>query len=115
MSVLESLLLVMNCILGVASVTALFMNISNKIKAKRNQDLQKLQASADLTNEALKNILRQQITDIYRRSKNAGFIYSKDEENLCHLVQIYTDLGGNSYVATIYQEMLDMEVRLEGN
>ena len=56
------------------------------------------------------NILRHDITVIYERYKTDKKIPSRIKEDLCILYDDYDSRGGNSYVHTIMEEMMEWDV-----
>ena len=56
------------------------------------------------------NILRHDITVIYERYKTDKKIPSRIKEDLCILYEDYDSRGGNSYVHTIMEEMMEWDV-----
>ena len=54
--------------------------------------------------------LRHEITLIYEKYRDKKEIPMRMRENLCSLYEDYVQRGGNSYVKTIYEEMLDWKV-----
>lgn len=55
--------------------------------------------------EALKCLLRSQITSKYYVYSELGEIPSYEKENINYMFEQYTKMGGNSYVAKIMQEI----------
>jgi hypothetical protein len=60
------------------------------------------------TKEAIKAILRNQMLGSYNRSEERGYIGDWDRDNFEQLFQIYTELGGNSYMHTVHEKILLM-------
>lgn len=54
--------------------------------------------------------LRHSITSIYEKYKEKKHLPVNIKEDLCSLYEIYTKLGGNSYVHEIYETMCKWEV-----
>jgi hypothetical protein len=110
MEAIEFITLKINMISAfIVSVTGLLIALGTFIKPFRNWLLEQftskkaITAELDLMKEALQATLRNQLTEIYYRSIERGFIYENDRENFEHLNVAYEKLGGNSYVHTIHQ------------
>lgn len=54
--------------------------------------------------------LRDRITDMYAKYMIEGSIPQKRREELIKDYDMYKEMGGNSYIDTIYPEMLDLPV-----
>lgn len=68
----------------------------------------KIDASLTLLKDALTTVLRNDITEIYDKAIERGFIGDYDRENFLKMYKVYTDLGGNSYIHEIYKQILTM-------
>ena len=62
----------------------------------------------NLTKEAIKAILRNQMLGSFNRADERGYIGDWDRDNFEQLFQIYTELGGNSYMHTVHEKILRM-------
>ena len=60
-----------------------------------------------LQKEAMKCMLRDSITHIYYKRSTECEIPIYELEDLVHLYESYTSLGGNSYVQKLYQQMTE--------
>ena len=58
--------------------------------------------------EALQATVRNELTEIYYRSADRGYIDDYDRENFEKMYIVYTKLGGNSYIHTIHKLILEM-------
>jgi len=110
MSTLEFITLKINMLSTfIVAVTGLLIAVGTLVKPLRNWIVEQftnrkaISAELDLMKEALQATLRNQITEIYYRSIERGFIYENDRENFEHLNVAYEKLGGNSYVHTIHK------------
>lgn len=110
MEAIEFITLKINMISAfIVSVTGLLIALGAFVKPFRNWLLEQftskkaITAELDLMKEALQATLRNQLTELYYRSIERGFIYENDRENFEHLNVVYEKLGGNSYVHTIHQ------------
>lgn len=80
-----------------------------------DQDFQKktlellndLKASNDKGIEHVKVLLRHEITTIYENSKEKKQLTDYEKQDLCYLYECYKSIGGNSYVQSIYEKMLN--------
>lgn len=61
--------------------------------------------------EALKCLLRSEITNIYYKSVERGFIYRYEKENLSYLNSAYVNLNGNSYIKDAVKELDEFPVQ----
>lgn len=52
-------------------------------------------------------ILRHEITLIYEKYRKSRQLPTRIKQNLCSLYEQYQDLGGNSYVSSIVEEMIE--------
>lgn len=75
-----------------------------------NESLTKHICDGELQNEALLSMLRCNITQSYYKYINSDGIPSYERENLIKQFDIYTNMGGNSYVTLLYNELLDVPV-----
>lgn len=110
MEAIEFITLKINMISAfIVSVTGLFIALGTFVKPFRNWLIEQftskkaITAELDLMKEALQATLRNQLTEIYYRSIDRGFIYENDRENFEHLNVAYEKLGGNSYIHAIHQ------------
>jgi len=58
--------------------------------------------------EALQAVVRNDLTEIYYRSAERGFVYENDRENFEKLYLVYTKLGGNSYIHSLHKLVIAM-------
>lgn len=77
---------------------------SDKLQAKFEQD----KIAQELLKEAITAVTRNDITAIYNKATEQGYIGDYDRENLEKMYIAYTDLGGNSYVHVIHDQVLKM-------
>lgn len=82
--------------------TSLVKNYKKKLKEKETNE--------NVQNEALKAILKNQLTNVY-------FVYSELKQipdyvyqNFLDLLKVYESLGGNSYIHTIAKKMEDWKI-----
>ena len=110
MSLIEFVTLKLNMFSAfIVSITGLLIAIGTFIKPVRNwfteqiTNKKAIAAELDLMKEALQATLRNQLTEIYYRSIERGFIYENDRENFEHLNVAYEKLGGNSYIHSLHK------------
>ena len=63
--------------------------------------------------KALKCLLRSSITKIYYEYIPKGYIPRYERENVIYLHDQYKEMDGNSYIDTIYPEILKLPIRDE--
>lgn len=110
---------------GILSIIALFTMclkrprkwITNIVKEviKENykeikEEFNKIHDANSLAEKTSLNILRHNITTIYEQYKINKKIPSRIKEDLCILYEDYSSRGGNSYIHTIMDEMMEWEV-----
>ena len=93
----------------IVAITGLLIAVGTLVKPLRNwieeqfTNRKAIAAELDLVKEALQATLRNQLTEVYYRSIERGFIYENDRENFERLNVAYEKLGGNSYIHTIHE------------
>lgn len=93
----------------IVAITGLLIAVGTLVKPLRNWIVEQftnrkaIAAELDLVKEALQATLRNQLTEVYYRSIERGFIYENDRENFERLNAAYEKLGGNSYIHTIHE------------
>ncbi len=93
----------------IVAVTGLLIALGTLVKPLRNWIVEQftnrkaITAELDLMKEALQATLRNQLTEIYYRAIERGFIYENERENFERMNVAYGKLGGNSYIHTIHE------------
>ena len=93
----------------IVAITGLLIAVGTLVKPLRNWIVEQftnrkaIAAELDLVKEALQATLRNQLTEVYYRSIERGFIYENDRENFERLNVAYEKLGGNPYIHTIHE------------
>lgn len=82
----------------------------NTVKEATKNEFDKIHSFIDKTEKTDLTTLRHEITLIYEKYRDKKEIPMRMRENLCTLYEDYLQRGGNSYVKTIYEEMLDWKV-----
>lgn len=65
-------------------------------------------AEQAIMKEATQATVRNELTEIYYRSIERGYIDEYDRDNFEKMYIVYTKLGGNSYIHTIHQIIMEM-------
>lgn len=84
--------------------------IADIIKEATKEEFDKIHTFINKTEKTDLTTLRHEITLIYEKYRDKKEIPMRMRENLCSLYEDYVQRGGNSYVKTIYEEMLDWKV-----
>lgn len=84
-------------------ITGLLGYFTAKIKEYKKKDT--------VQQDALKCILRSSITKIYYKYVPLGYIPQYERENAIYLHDQYKNMGGNSYVDTIFPEIMNLPIR----
>lgn len=84
--------------------------IADIVKEATKDEFDKIHAFIDKTEKTDLTTLRHEITLIYEKYRDKKEIPMRMRENLCSLYEDYVQRDGNSYVKTIYEEMLDWKV-----
>ena len=93
----------------IVAITGLLIALGTLVKPLRKwiveqfTNRQAITAELDLMKEALQATLRNQLTDIYYRSVERGFVYENERENFERMNVAYQKLGGNSYIHAIHE------------
>lgn len=97
--------IVLNIILTVVGfiVTGLLGYLTAKIKSYKNRDKRQ--------EEALKCLLRSNITSKYYVYSELGEIPYYEKENINYLFKQYEEMDGNSYVKEIVTEMNNLPIK----
>lgn len=117
-SILEMIKLVGAAAGAILSVIALITALSKKpkqwlintVKEATKDEFEKIHNFIEKTEATDLNTLRHEITLIYEKYRDKKEIPMRLRENLCILYEDYSKRGGNSYVKTIYEEMMDWRV-----
>lgn len=84
--------------------------IADIVKEATKDEFDKIHIFINKTEKTDLTTLRHEITLIYEKYRDKKEIPMRMRENLCSLYEDYVQRGGNSYVKTIYEEMLDWKV-----
>ena len=88
--------------------TLKLVNESLRESAKSDEAQQRV---LDIQSSALCCILRNTITHIYYKYSPIKQLPGHEKENLINLFSVYEALGGNTYVAELYKEMLAWPIK----
>lgn len=67
-----------------------------------------LEKSVEMLKQASVAAIRNDLTAIYNRAEERGFIGDWDRENFERMYKVYSDMGGNSYIHEVYKRILTM-------
>lgn len=117
-AILEAIKLIGAAAGAILSIIALITALSKKpkqwlintVKEATKDEFNKIHNFIEKTEKTDLTTLRHEITLIYEKYRDKKEIPMRMRENLCTLYEDYTQRGGNSYVKTIYEEMLDWKV-----
>lgn len=61
---------------------------------------------------AVQSLLRDRLIEKYRIFKQKGEMTILDKENIDHLYREYKNLGGNGTVKELYEDLLDIDIKI---
>jgi len=99
---IDHLLLAAEIISAISIIVGVIVSAKKRRKQQREHE--------ERIDNANRCLLRSKIVDIYYRYKECGKIRQYQRENLDLLYAGYKELGGNSFVDTIYETMKEWEV-----
>lgn len=73
--------------------------------------LQTNRKKKDLTQEALKLLMKKELRDIHHTCNERGYITVTEMEHVSEVYEIYHNMGGNGTGTLLYESLKDMEVR----
>lgn len=73
--------------------------------------LQNHKKKKDLTQEALKLLMKKELRDIHHICTERGHITVAEMEHVSEVYEIYHNMGGNGTGTLLYENMKDMEVK----
>lgn len=88
-------------------ITELKDDLYSKFETDRNE--QRLMKEATIAST------RNDLTAIYNNAIEKGFIGDYDRENFEKMYKVYSDLGGNSYIHEVHDQILKMPSRAAAN
>lgn len=88
-------------------ITELKDDLYSKFETDRNE--QRLMKEATIAST------RNDLTAIYNNAIEKGFIGDYDRENFEKMYKVYSDLGGNSYIHEVHDQILKMPSRTAAN
>lgn len=92
----------------IGSVEFLYIRLNKRLKEKVTE-CTKVQDESQ--NEALKCLLRSQITSKYYVYKEIGEVPEYERQNVTYMYEQYKKMGGNSYIETIYKEFMQLPIK----
>lgn len=81
--------------------------IKGIVKEATQEEFDKIHSFTNKTEKHEITILRHEITLIYEKYRKEKKIPVRVKQSLCSLYEQYSELGGNSYVQSIMEEMVD--------
>ena len=67
-----------------------------------------LEKSVEMLKQASVAAIRNDLTAVYNRAEERGFIGDWDRENFERMYTVYSDMGGNSYIHEVYKRIIAM-------
>ena len=67
-----------------------------------------LESSMEMLKQATVAAIRNDLTAIYNRAEEHGFIGDWDRENFERMYKVYSDMGGNSYIHDVHKRIIAM-------
>lgn len=67
-----------------------------------------LENSVEMLKQASVAAIRNDLTAIYNRAEERGFIGDWDRENFERMYKVYSDMGGNSYIHEVCKRIIAM-------
>ena len=80
------------------------------INLKQQDDLKGIQSSIDLMNNAQMDTMRYMMNSIYYRYRTYKKILSSDKKAFMKLYNDYHDMGGNTWIDNLYNEVKCWEI-----
>ena len=78
--------------------------ITAKLKKSKKKDL--------AIENAVQALLRNELIRRYREYESKGEISILDKENIEHMFKEYTNLGGNGTVKAMYEDLLELPIKI---
>lgn len=73
--------------------------------------LQNNRKKKDLTQEALKLLMKKELREVQCMCKERGYITVTEMEHIAEVYEIYHNMGGNGTGTLLYENMKSMEVK----
>ena len=91
------------CISTIAAAMALFIKpIRERLfKAKKDNEAER---------DGLRCLLRNEILKIYYKGRDQKSLTQYEAENFMHLYESYINLGGNSFIIQVHDEMISWKI-----
>jgi len=98
---------------ALASVIVAIINNHNskKINRKLSENTEELKMQGRKTEEAFRDIMKRDITDLYYRRKAEKWLWQYERESLDAEYGGYKEHHGNTFIDDIYAEMREWEIR----
>jgi hypothetical protein len=83
--------------------------IASRPKAVRDKVEEDKEWKHDM-NKAMQSLLRNEIQKKYTMMSVRGYAKPYEKQNVGYLYESYEKLGGNSYIKSLYEKMIDLEI-----
>lgn len=96
-------------------ITFILGTIAGYILTKLKKDKEKSEKDEEkdrIMQNAVQALLRDRLIEKYRTFKSKGEMTILDKENIEHLFQEYTNLGGNGTVRELYQDLDNIKIKI---
>ena len=82
---------------------------------QRKENSKELLSRLEATEEGIKSLLRAEIQAQYQKICNPNREYAKpyEKHNVSYLYKSYTDMGGNSYVSELFEQIMHKPIEPE--
>jgi hypothetical protein len=87
----------------------------DEVKDDLHDKIERDKLEQHLMKEAITAVTRNDLTAIYNRAIEKGYISDYDRENFEKMYKVYSDLGGNSYIHEVHDQILKMPTRAAAN
>ena len=103
MSIIITISQLAACITSVAAALAILIKpIRERIfKVKKDNESER---------DGLRCLLRNEILKIYYRGRDTETLTQYEAENFMHLYEAYTNLGGNSFIIQVHDEIISWKI-----
>lgn len=84
---------------------------------QRKENSKELLKRLEATEDGIKSLLRSEIQAQYQKICNPNRKYAKpyEKHNVSYLYKSYTDMGGNSYVSELFEQIMHKPIEPEFN
>ena len=110
---MDIVMTIVTVIQGVATLITLLILLSDKFRSfifGKRKEKENSEQEKSYHTEATRSLLRNEITHIYYKNLFNCEIRSYEYENVSYLYNSYKNLGGNSYIDKIWEEMQNWKI-----